>query len=86
MDKITNGEWEELQSTIRPQDMPYVNENALDFYIEGGKHATFQMGFVNVLIFSVIGLCVIGLIKNMFEISLKERVRFFGILQCICLL
>lgn len=83
IDKITDSEWEELQSTIRPQDMTYVNENALDFYIEGGKHVTFQMGFVNVLIFLVIGLCVIGLIKNMFEISLKERVRVLGILQCI---
>ena len=80
---ISEDTWNEIVSNIKPADMNCVNETAIDLYVDKG----FQLSIAEIIAYSLIilliGLNMIAFIKNIFDISLKERMRTLGAMECI---
>lgn len=81
IENISEKEWEELKSNMGKSAI--YNKEAEVFYIDKGFHLSFELGLSYSIILVVLALNMIGLIKNTFDVSLKERSFVLVTLQCI---
>lgn len=80
---INEDQWDEIVSNISPEDMYCVNESAINLYVDKMIQLSIEEIVAYGLIILLIGLNMIAFIKNIFDISLKERMRMLGTMECI---
>lgn len=83
IDKISEQTWQKIVSRMDDSGMYCINQNAVSSYVE--KEATLSFPFIItcLLLLGLLALNMIGLIKNIFAITLKERSSIFGTLECV---
>lgn len=83
IDNISEQTWQNILSRIDDSIMYCINQNAVSSYVEKESTLSFPLIIAFLLLFVLLALNMIGLIKNIFAITLKERSSIFGTLECI---
>lgn len=83
INKINGNEWDNIKSGISEMGRYCINETAVDLYVDKGFHFSLNLSLSLIIIIVLLALNMVGLIKNTFNITLKERAFTLGTLQCI---